>query len=142
MLIFSSALFSLSYYIMATFVGSTGNMCKIGAALTSSNIIFSLILSLGAGITLAGIIKLGFSGQNSIKSASVLGFSTFTGIFTIFCTLCTLPIISIAGLSIGLGFFTEYNNFFKLLSLILLFIGFYLIEKNLKKECIYRCKVK
>ena len=136
------SLLSLSYYIMTTLVGNAGNMCKIGAALTLKNIFFSFTLSMLASIMLTGLIKLLKQKQLSFGSTSLLGFGTLTGIFTIFCTLCTLPIIMIGGFSISFGFFTDYNNFFKLLSLLLMVIGLYLLNKQLNNQCLYECNIK
>ena len=135
-------LFSLSYYIMTTLVGNAGNMCKIGAALTLKNIFFSFILSILASVMIAGLTKLINQKQIGLGSTSLLGFGTLTGIFTIFCTLCTLPIIMIGGFSVSLGFFTDYNNLFKLLSLLLMVIGLYLLNKQLNNQCLYECNIK
>lgn len=138
--------FGVNYYIMVTSIGSRDNMCVIGGALTWKNIIFSAILSALIGIMVAGTVKFistKFISTRKINlgSTSFLSLGAVIGEFTLFCTLCTLPVISIAGLSLGLSFFTVYNNTFKVISLFLVLLSIYMLNKKLNHECIYSCDI-
>lgn len=67
----------------------------------------------------------------NVKTGSVMGFGFLLGFFTVFCTLCTIPVISIFGFAVGLGFFTTYNLVFKILSLLLMILALTLLNKQL-----------
>lgn len=125
----SLILFNISYYVMANFPGFRNNMCVIGAGLTPVNIVYSIIISIMAGVLIANIPQ--FVRIKTFRSTS----SGFTGLllggFTIFCPLCTLPAISLFGISISLSFFTTYDGWIKMLSLILMIWSLYLVNKKL-----------
>lgn len=122
-------LFNISYYVMANLPGFRNNMCVIGAGLTPLNIAYSIIISVMAGILVANIPS--FIKIRAIRNTS----SGFTGLllggFTIFCPLCTLPAISLFGISIGLSFFTTYDIWIKIISLFLMTWSFYIVNKKL-----------
>ncbi len=67
----------------------------------------------------------------NVKTGSVMGFGFLLGFFTVFCTLCTIPVISVFGFAVGLGFLTTYNLAFKILSLVLMFMALTLLDKQL-----------
>ena len=50
--------FNINYYMMENLPGGKDLMCIIGGNLTPFNVLFSIILSLFAGIIVAGIIEL------------------------------------------------------------------------------------
>lgn len=129
--------FYLSYYLMSHLAGERDLMCVVGGGLTFENTLFSLLMS-----ALVGFVVIGFVHNLKMKAAMsrlTLGSTSFLGllfgIFTTFCTLCTLPVITFFGVSIGLSFFTDFELYFKVLSLILLSLSFYLINRALAKKC-------
>jgi hypothetical protein len=129
--------FDVNYYFMKTLPGSEDLMCVVGANLTTANVIFSVFYSLLAGILIAGVVEL-FKRRAS-KSASSVGGITGVGMLlgslTVFCPACTIPVVSLFGLSFGLGAFTEYNVVFKVVSVALLLGSMYLMEKQLADNC-------
>lgn len=132
---FSVLFFDLSYYFMRTLPGHKDLACVIGAGLTFWNTMFSIALSLMAGVMVAGIFALYKKRQSKLAVSSLSGFGVLIGTMTIFCTACTLPVISLFGLSIGLTFFTTYNLTFKILSLAVMMAGLYLLNRQLADEC-------
>lgn len=137
-LLVSAGFFALNYQLMARLPGGGKNlMCEVGGGLTPENLTFGFVLSAMGGLLITGFIAL--LSQKKAKvgwkagSASTLGMGV--GLLTTFCTLCTLPVISLFGLGVGLSFFTEYELWFKVLSLILLGASLYLLNKQLKEQC-------
>ena len=134
---FAISLFLIQYYLMATLPGEENLSCVMGAWLTFGNIVFSLFVSLLFGFLVAVFIYVFSQSLKSVASTSgvfsVLGFGT--SMLTVFCTFCTLPVISLFGFSIGLGIFTFYNAYFKVLSIIFLFISIFLLHQKLQKGC-------
>lgn len=129
--------FDLNYYFISKLPGEVDNACVIGANITPVNVGFAVILSLLAGLMVVGGIALHKQRRARMAVSSILsGFGVLVGTFTVFCTVCTLPVISLFGLSLGLGFFTSYNLTFKIISLLLMLMGMYLLEKQLEGECV------
>ncbi|MEK9159289.1 MAG: hypothetical protein AAB383_01015 [Patescibacteria group bacterium] len=131
------------YYQVMKILPAVGKVpaCVVGGSLTIKNVVFSGLLSVLTALILAGLVRLYLLRKSIVKSTktgSILGFGFLTGFFTIFCTLCTIPLISIFGFSVGLGFFTTYNLFFKILSLIFMLTALVLLNKQLGdcKSCI------
>jgi len=122
-------LFNISYYMMANLPGYRNNMCVIGAGLTPLNVIYSLIIAAMSGILIANLPSL-FKIRSAASSSGGIGAMTLGG-FTLFCPLCTLPAISLFGVSFSLSFFTTYDIWIKLISLMLMGWSLYLINKKL-----------
>lgn len=137
----TTVLFLINYHLMATMPGDFNNSCMLGAALTPKNIIFSLVLSFISAALFINIGQLIKKEQNkhNVKIASLSGLGLITGTLTIFCTFCALPVISLLGVSLT-SLFTTYNTAFQLISLALLIISGYFLNKQLKGEC-QLCKV-
>jgi len=129
--------FAFSYYLMATLPGERDFSCVVGAGLNTFNVLFSLILSLATGLLLAAIFSLYQKriAEKELGATSFSGLAVVIGLFPVFCTACTFPVLSLFGLSIGLGFFTDYNLAFKAVSLILMGMSLYMTEKQLKGAC-------
>lgn len=130
-------LFWFNYYLMVHLVGSRDMMCVMGAGFTPFNMTFAFLMS-----SMAGLMAVGFFenlrnrtalSRVKVGSTSVLGLTM--GTLTSFCTLCSLPALSLFGSSVSLGFFTEYEIYFKVISLVLLGIGFYVVNKEVKEGC-------
>lgn len=136
-------LFDFSCYLMSTLPGSKDEMCVEGANLTPENIIFSIILSLMVGVMVAGFINL-FALQavkNKAKLTSIGGIGLGIGSLTMFCSVCTLPILSLFGLSVVFELFLEYSLIFKTISFLMLGTSLFLLNRQLLEGC-KRCVVK
>ena len=137
-LVFTVLIFFVSLYLMATLPGEKNFACVLGAALNKENIIFSFLMSFLTSIIIASLVSL-YVYKNFNKTDLSLGVSSgagaFIGIFTVFCTFCTFPIISLFGFSFAISWFTDYNFYFKCISFILLLGSLYFINKQLKGHC-------
>lgn len=112
--------------------------CTVGGSLTLGNIVFSVLLSILTAIMIAGLIKLykmRSQRKNAKINSSLAGFGFIIGFFTVFCALCTIPVISLFGVAIGLGFFTTYNLLFKVISLAFMGLSLYLLNRQLSSAC-------
>jgi hypothetical protein len=130
--------FDISYYLMATLPGSRNEMCIMGANMTAGNISYSLSLSVLIGILIAGLIALGEKRLHTRKKLAVTslsGLGAGIGVMTIFCTACTLPVISLFGLSVTLEFFTYNNITFKVVSLVMMLYSIYMLNRQLNDKC-------
>lgn len=130
------------YLTMSRLVGYENETCTIGAGLNLENILFSILISIFTGMMALGFWELfkrnSFNRSNLITGSS-LSVGGIIGALTVFCTLCTIPVISVFGVAISLSFFTTYNTLFKLLSLLFFVIGLGMLDKQLLKDC-QRCK--
>lgn len=136
--------FGVNYYALANLPSSNGFMCSVGGNLNPTNILFSLILSGMAGLIVAGLweqVQEKKSGR-SVKIGSTSSLGLGLGTLTSFCTLCTLPVISLFGVGSILTFISEYQLHFKLLSIAILGAGVYLLNNQLRKRCNLFCKLK
>ena len=132
----AGTLFSFEYYLMATLPGAKDNQCIVGGFLTPLNVTFGLSSSLLMGLMVSGIVSMISKNRGGAAVATSLGgFSTVVGILTTFCTLCTLPVLTFFGLSLGLEIFTTHNLAFKLISVTLLLIGLFLLNNQLGQQC-------
>lgn len=133
----STILFAINYYLMANMLGNTDNACVIGGALTKSNIAFSGISSILTGLLMLGIFELIKKTQKRklVAVGPVAGGGFAMGSFTVFCTSCTLPAISILGASIGLEFLNDYNYAMKIVSILILSLGLFLVNRQLGDRC-------
>lgn len=123
----------LAYYAMAKLPGARDNMCVIGAGFTTLNIFFSIVVSFAVAILVPGIIE----GGKRRRAASVAtsGVGALVGAMTVFCTACTLPVVSLFGFSFSLLFFTTYSDILKIVSLVLMLYGLYIVNKQLDGKC-------
>lgn len=130
-------IFVFQFYLMLTLPGTIDFSCVEGANLTFANIIFASLTSVLSGMMIAGFAVLygQSAARRGIQGVSLSAIGLIFGTFTVFCTVCTLPVISLFGLSIGLQFFTYHNFIFKVVSTLLLFLGMYFLNRQLKLEC-------
>ncbi len=131
-----AAIIFYSYYLVMRLLPGVGQVpaCLVGGALTLQNLIFSALLSFLTALIISGLFRLYVKRKSmikNVKTGSVMGFGFLLGFFTVFCTLCTIPVISIFGFAVGLGFFTTYNLIFKILSLLLMILALTLLNKQL-----------
>lgn len=128
------AMIFYGYYLIMKLLPGVGSApaCIVGGSFSIQNLIFSGLLSFLTALTIAGLLRLYFLRRSfKLKTGSVLSVGFLLGFFTVFCTLCTIPVISVFGLAVGLGFFTTYNLFFKTLSLILMLAALFMLNKQL-----------
>lgn len=130
-------MFDVSYYVMSTFPGTRNNMCVMGANFTPTNIVFSILLSVMVGILFAGFIALFAQNyvKNRAKLTSLSGLGFLIGTMSVICTACTLPVISLFGVTVWLDFFTNHELLFKAVSLIIMSASLYLLNQQLKNAC-------
>lgn len=132
--------FSMNYYFMSQLPGEINFTCVPKGYLTTGNIVFAAALAVLTGVMIAGLMELYQYKKRSLGSmAGVTGVGVLIGTMTVFCTACTIPVISLFGFSVGLGFFTTYNLAFKILSLLVMCVGLYFLEKQLRDQCLI-CK--
>ena len=139
---FSLLFLAINYWIMKNLPGTDGYQC-LPNSLTTQNIIFAGIISLIMGIFVVGMKEL-FSAKNSVSakasSASIFSVGGIISLFTIFCPVCTIGVVSIFGLSFGLNFFVDYGIWIKIATILLLLFGLYWINSQLKPEECQICK--
>ncbi len=135
--------FDFQYYLMSTLPGSRDNMCVDGINLTPVNIVFSILLSLLFGMMLANLVAL-FGKQVTKKKkaslTSVTGVGLWIGAMTLFCPACSLPVISVFGLSLGFEFVNDFNLWIKLASMALMVYSLVMVNRQLSgacKSCVY-----
>ncbi|MBT4917081.1 hypothetical protein HN709_02295 [Candidatus Peregrinibacteria bacterium] len=128
--------FDLSYYLMAFTPGFENYMCVIGASLTTSNIIFSAVLGILFGLMVVSMTELVRMKRSKVAASSASGLGMIVGGLTVFCPLCVLPTISFFGVSVFFSLVVEYNLIFKAASMILMIGGLYLMNGQLKEDCL------
>lgn len=129
-------LFLFQMYLMIYLPGEVDLMCVERGYFTIQNILYAVILSL----VLSLLFVSSFSIVRSSKSYGVFSFgiSGVSAIFltlTSFCTICTWPIVTLLGVSIGLSGFSIYNLEIKIVTLILVCLGLGLVEYRSKVGC-------
>ncbi|QQR83713.1 hypothetical protein IPJ72_00660 [Candidatus Peregrinibacteria bacterium] len=138
-----STFFAINYYAMAHLPGSRDFMCVMGGNLTVIGIIFSVLLSIAAGLLAGGMwekMTLNATAKNW-KMGSASGIGLLLGTLTSFCTVCTFPLIGLFGVSSLMSFMSEHQLIFKAASLALMGLGLYLLNQQLKNECGFLCKI-
>lgn len=135
---FGSAIlvFDFNYYLMSTLPGSRDEMCVMGVNLNTENVIFSIVLSLMLAIMVSGFFAL-FAGkvkQKKLAEAGLSGLGMGIGFFTFFCPVCAIPLLSLSGLSVVAQAFNDFNWVFKVISLVLLCAGLFMLNKHLGME--------
>ena len=136
-LLMMGVFFALNYAVIARLPGEKDLMCVVGGGLMPLNLTFALILSAMVSLLIMGFV--GLFSQKKIKvgwkAGSTSTFGMVIGVLTTFCTFCTLPVVSLFGVGVGLGFITEYEWWFKVASLIILGLSIYLLNNQLKEKC-------
>jgi len=137
----SLLMFDIGYYMMSVLPGTRNYMCVEGGNLTLLNISFTVVLSLMMGVLVIGFIELFTRNYVEKKFAltSMSGFGAIIGAMTLVCPICTLPVIPLLGAAAFLNFVAEYALFFKIISVGFMFWSLYLLNKQLKNECVM-CK--
>ena len=131
-------LFDISYIVMSKLPGTKNGACAIGASLTTTNLAFSAISSLLIAILLVGFFTI-YSSQKSFKKThSATGISVLaliSGQLTLFCSVCSLPILATLGLGGASHFINLHSIWFQIISLGLLSIGLVMLNRQLKHGC-------
>lgn len=140
----SAIFFALNYYALANLPSSNGFMCTLGGNLTPMNILFSLTISMMAGLVVSGLAEQ--IHQKKAKQSVQIGSTSTAGLalgtLTSFCTLCSLSVISLFGIGGFLAFVSENQFLFRVLSLAILGISAYLLNRQLKNSCGFFCRLK
>lgn len=136
-LLVTGGFFALNYSIIARLPGHKDFMCVPGGGLTPENLTFAFALSAMVGLLVMGFVGLFVQKRAKVgwKAGSTSTFGMIVGFLTTFCTLCTLPVISLFGFGVGLGFITTYEWWFKGASLIILSVSLHLMNRQLKNQC-------
>lgn len=136
-------IFDLSFYAMITLPGTKNNTCILGGNFTTQNAIFSIILSICLGIIISGMITLFKQKQTNSKTkvASITGIATILSGGTMFCSICTLPILTLIGLGTFFYFFLEYSIIIQLISLGMIIFSMHLLSQQLEGNCKLGCKL-
>lgn len=133
----SGVFFAANYYALKNLPHSDGFMCVMGGNLTATNLIFGALISIAAGLLAAGFFEQ--FRQKQTKKAIRLGSASSAGVIlgtlTSFCTICTLPIISLFGIGAFMNFVSEHQLVFKIISLGLMSLGIYLVNSQLRDQC-------
>ncbi len=133
----SGVMLYINYYAMTKLPSTDGFQCLMGGNFTPGNIIFSILISISAGLLSAGLVAIykQKKAMHSMKIGSASTVGLVMGMLTTFCTLCIIPTISLFGIGIGIGFISEYELYFKAASLLLIGTGIYLLNQQLKGAC-------
>lgn len=132
---FSFFIFDMQFLMMARLPGYENEMCVMGAGLKASNVLFAVLISLMSGLLASGFIYTFEKRKASLQVMSFSGIGIILASMTVFCAACTLPVLSLFGLAIGLHAFTSYNLWFKIISLLLIGYALYDIDKQVKGIC-------
>ena len=132
--------FGFNYYFIASLPGIRNEACVPGANLTFGNILFAEVMSLLVGILAVNIFALYKMRKGNLDISAMSGTAAVIGVFTVFCTICTLPIFYFFGIGVSLAFFTNYNLFFKILSIMLMVTALIILNSRLVKEC-KKCRI-
>ena len=134
---FSLLFFGLNYLVMKNLPGTDGYQC-LPDSLNIENIVFSIMISFIMGIFIVGMKELFSAKKYAMQNVSTVSLFSVGGIlslFTIFCPVCTIGVVSIFGLSFGLNFFVDYEEWVRVVSILLLVFGLYWINGQLKDDC-------
>ncbi len=129
--------FAFQYHLMATLPGARNQQCVIGAGLNAGNIAFGLLISLLAGLVVGGLWLAARNKflSSGIPTVSLSGLGMVFGILTGFCTLCALPVLSLFGISLSLGFVTDHQVIIRLVSTALLLVALYRVDSQIRGQC-------
>lgn len=128
---------------MKNLPGTNGYQCVLGANLTPINLAFAFFISSLSALALLGFFELFHQKKKALalEMLSLSSVGTLFGTLTSFCALCTLPVLSLFGVSISLSWFTDFHLYFQIGSVVILLIVVVLLEKQIRGNCIV-CKVK
>lgn len=123
---------------MKNLPGTNGYQCILGANLTSINLTFAFFISVLSSWALLGFFELFQQKQKkfALEMISISSIGTLFGTLTSFCALCTLPVLSLFGISVSLSWFTDFHLYFQVGSVVILLIVVFLLEKQIRGNCI------
>ncbi len=128
--------FDLNYFFMRYMPGHKDLQCLVGANFTTENLIFSIIYSVMAGILISAVVAAArMRTRKAVGAGGLTGAGMFLGAMTVFCPACTIPVVSVFGFSFGLSAFTDFSWQFKVVSIALLLVAFWILNKQLNDDC-------
>ncbi|PIV90798.1 hypothetical protein COW46_01485 [Candidatus Gracilibacteria bacterium CG17_big_fil_post_rev_8_21_14_2_50_48_13] len=147
---FSVLIFDVALYLMATLPGSVDYTCLVGGNLTLTNILFSIVLSLGVGLLVTMVLyslvrQVGFGTQSSVLG--LLG--SLVSFLTLFCGICSFSLISMLVVTVSFGavtlvpnafldsfleFTTDYDLLIKMLGLLLVGLTIWLLDRRMQED--------
>ena len=127
--------FDAYYYMMANLPGDVGRACVVGADLNAAGISFSALMSVMVGVMVAAVVEMFSRRQVELGAGAASGVGMFVGTMTVFCTVCTIPVISLFGLSVSLTFFNTYEVALRVLSVVMMGVGLWMLNKQLAGDC-------
>lgn len=127
--------FDIQYLIMSQLPGTLNEMCVMGAGLNLPNMLFAFFTSTLMGLLGGGVFLLYQVKKFSLPAVTSSGFGALLGMLTIFCPVCTFPLISLFGISIGMTFFTAYDVLIKIFSLVFIALGLFELNRQLRGAC-------
>lgn len=146
--------FDIHWYVMSTLPGHRDEMCLVGGNFTPLNIAFAVTMAVLSGLLAVGFVGLfkgvlapAKSGRTAQKVRSekrrffgahsfLGGLGAAFGFLTVFCTICTIPVVTLFGLSVGLQVFVQYDPFIKIASLLLMALACWLINRQMEQRCL------
>jgi len=129
--------FDFNYYLLTHLPKSFNKMCVPPGDVAPLELLFIVMISLLTGIMISTIIDLVKMKTAGRASTSFLGsVGLFLGTLTVFCPYCTLPFITLFGLSVSLQFFVTYGVIIRILSVLLMLGALVLVDQQLSGECI------
>ena len=137
----SVGIFSLEFYLMNSLPISWENMCIIWAWFNIANTLFSSIISILIWLIITWIVIMYRSAQKQgLLIWTTWWIWTTFWLLTLFCWYCPIPLFSYLGFSVFISLFAQHDLIFKLLSIKLLILSIYFLDKKIKSPL--ACKIK
>lgn len=133
----SLLIFEIQYYLLKNMPGAVNRACVIGGYFTPENIFFSLVISLLAGIIVSMVVYMMRLNMLNTAGGASGGLGIISSFLAVFCVACSVPFLSLFGISISLIFLNDYLTEIKILSILLILLSLYLLNRQL----IYGCKL-
>lgn len=132
---FAILFFDLQVWMMWNLPGYENEMCVMGAGFRWDNILYAIAMSILFGVFISGFFTTIKAHHASVGNLTLGSAALALGSLTVICASCTFQAISIFGVVIGVHFLTELNIWFKLFSLLMMLLGIYQVNKQLKGAC-------
>ncbi len=130
----SFLLFDVAVFAMNAMPGSVEHMCVPGGALTWDNMLFYGVLSMVVGLLVMGFAEiLRVQSRGAVETGITAGVGGALSALTVACTACTLPVLSLFGVSFSLYFITEYGVYFRIAAVLFVLYTAYRMNGFIKR---------